>query len=625
MTGAPGPRAVRTARQRAIERQIDRLRRRILPFQVVSNRVSWARVAVFAGGIAAAIAAATRVSPLAGWGVLALAALLFALVVSAHRRLERWIDTFAAWRDIKLDQLARMTLDWPNLGAPAAANVPGGRSLALDLDLTGARSVHQLLDTTVSRPGSQMLAQWLVQPSPDLNETLGRQRIVRELVPLTRFRDRFRLTLRMVMQEQLMGEGVSYWLAIESNANRLKWALFVATALAAVDAALFALFWLAGWPAFWAITLAAYVLFFFVSQGALGEVMGALVQSDVELDRFAAIFRYLERYRYDGHPNVAALCEPFRDPGKSPSASMRRIKIAAIGVGLRSNPVLLLVLNVALPWDFFFAYLGDRYRTQVAQAFPKWADTCYRLDALMALANFGYLNPDYTFPELTPAARPILRVEGLGHPLVPAESKVCNDFVVDAPGELAIITGSNMAGKTTFLRSIGVNLCLAYAGGPVNAARFCSVPFRLHTCIRITESVVDGFSYFYAEVKCLRRLLDELRADSPLPLFYLIDEIFRGTNNRERLIGSRAYVHALIGANGAGLLATHDLELAGLAEHNPGLSNYHFADQVSDGRLVFDYRIRGGSCPTTNALKIMQMEGLPTEAEAAPPRKLDDP
>jgi DNA mismatch repair ATPase MutS len=294
---------------------------------------------------------------------------------------------------------------------------------------------------------------------------------------------------------------------------------------------------------------------------------------------------------------------------------MRQVKVVTFGVGLRSNPVLGILFNLILPWDFLFAYLADRYRAQVAQAFPTWAEICYRLDALIALANFGFLNPSYVFPEIALDAKPVLGAEDLGHPLIPHDRQVHNDFLIDAPGALAIITGSNMAGKSTFVKTIGINLCLAYAGAPVDATQFRSVPFRLHTCIRITDSIVDGFSYFYAEVKCLKRLLEELKSDGGLPLLYLIDEIFRGTNNRERLLGSRAYIRALLGENAAGLLATHDLELASLAESSPKVHNYHFRDSVRDGRLVFDYKIQPGPCPTTNALKIMQMEGLPVDSD----------
>jgi DNA mismatch repair ATPase MutS len=184
-----------------------------------------------------------------------------------------------------------------------------------------------------------------------------------------------------------------------------------------------------------------------------------------------------------------------------------------------------------------------------------------------------------------------------------------------ALGEVVIITGSNMSGKSTFLRTLGVNLCLAYAGGVVCASTFQATLFRLFTCIRVSDSVTDGYSYFYAEVRRLKALLVELEQRERLPLFFLIDEIFKGTNNRERLIGSRSYVHALVGRNCMGAISTHDLELVKLADVLPEVKNYHFREEVIDGRMVFDYRLRPGPCPTTNALKIMQMEGLPVEEQ----------
>jgi len=237
------------------------------------------------------------------------------------------------------------------------------------------------------------------------------------------------------------------------------------------------------------------------------------------------------------------------------------------------------------------------------------------LEASISLANFAYLNPDYVFPEFISdwkdQDRSIFTARGLGHPLIPANRKICNDFSLGKSGETFIVTGSNMSGKSSFLKAIGVNLCLAYAGGPVNAGSFHSALFRVFTCIRINDSIVDGFSFFYAEVKRLKALLDALQRNHPYPLFFLIDEIFKGTNNRERLVGSRSYIQHLIGQNGAGLIATHDLELIKLADQFPNITNCHFREEVADGKMVFDYKLRPGPCPTTNALKIMQMEGLP--------------
>jgi DNA mismatch repair ATPase MutS len=269
------------------------------------------------------------------------------------------------------------------------------------------------------------------------------------------------------------------------------------------------------------------------------------------------------------------------------------------------------------------------------------------------LGMFAAQNPDFAFPQVVPmaippngegdspksqtpsseavsAARPltpIFAVHQLGHPLLPPTVRVCNDFTCSTLGILNLITGSNMAGKSTFIRTIGVNLCLAYAGGPVCAASLETAPFRLYTCIRLSDSLGDGFSYFYAEVKRLKGLLDAIRlpslqtqafdparaASSEWPVLYLIDEIFRGTNNRERFLGSRAFISELLDAPALGFIATHDLELAKLADSHPHVRNYHFRDEVSEGKLAFDYQIRSGVSTTTNALKIMALEGLPVE------------
>jgi len=242
----------------------------------------------------------------------------------------------------------------------------------------------------------------------------------------------------------------------------------------------------------------------------------------------------------------------------------------------------------------------------------------FELEALNSLASFAYLNPEYILPEIVSCENQEdtnipFRAGGLGHPLIPEEQKVVNDFAMNKLGEIDIITGSNMSGKSTFLETLGINLCLAYAGGPVNASLFKTHLFRVFTCIKISDSVTEGYSYFYAEVRRLRALLTAVEAGDKMPLYFLIDEIFRGTNNRERLIGSEAYIAALVGRNCLGVIATHDLELVKLANRFSEIRNYHFKEDVIDGQMIFNYILREGPSPTTNALKIMQMEGLPID------------
>ena len=170
-----------------------------------------------------------------------------------------------------------------------------------------------------------------------------------------------------------------------------------------------------------------------------------------------------------------------------------------------------------------------------------------------------------------------------------------------------------MSGKSTFLKTIGINLALAFAGSVVNAKRLSTGLFRIFTSMNISDSVVDGISFFYAEVKRLKELLNELKKENLPPVFFLIDEIFKGTNNKERLTGSRSYIKALAGKNCTGIISTHDLELIRLEEETPGVFNYHFKEEIIDNKMLFKYKIIKGPSPTTNALKIMKLEGLPID------------
>jgi DNA mismatch repair ATPase MutS len=257
----------------------------------------------------------------------------------------------------------------------------------------------------------------------------------------------------------------------------------------------------------------------------------------------------------------------------------------------------------------YFAARYERLRAATAAAVPGWLEALGRIEAAGALAGFAWLHPEYVFPETHD--KPELVARALGHPLIPQARRITNDFRLDGLGSVALLTGSNMSGKSTFLRTIGVNVCLALAGAPVCAERLTAPRVRLFCSVRIEDRLEEGLSYFYAEVKRLRQILDATADRQASPVLFLIDEIFKGTNNRERVIGSRHLLAALTEGNGFGLVTTHDLELTALAESNRNITNDHFQETVQDGRLSFDYKLRPGPCPTTNALRIMALEGLP--------------
>lgn len=593
---------------------LDRLDEQIGRAQEQSKRLSRLRLAVVVGGAAVALAVGSWVTAAAGWGVAVLVLVVFLVLVRRHDRLEAGITRLQRWRAIKAQHRARQRLDWDALPAPPAGPPPPDHPFAVDLDLLGPRSLTHLIDTSASEGGHLRLRQWLLNPVPHLADIHERQALVRALQPLGRFRDR--LTLAAWQSRDGAGDRwdstyLLEWLEEREDLGRLRRTALGLSLLAAVNLVLFLGWAVADWPGWWGITLPAYFAVYTYWYRALKSLFDDASELERSLGSLRAVLELLETYRLP--PPLATLCAPFRSPDAPPSAMLQRVTRIAAAASFQSSELLWLILNTLVPWDLICAYQLHRAKVTLHDRLPRWLDVWHDVEALCALANFGALTPAARLPEVVApeADGPVLDAAALGHPLIAPPARVTNDIAVDALGRVALITGSNMSGKSTFLRTIGLNLVLAYAGGPVIADRLRVRPLRPFTCLNVSDSVNDGISYFYAEVRRLKALLVALEGDHPVPQLSLIDEIFRGTNNRERLIGSRAFVERLVDSPGVAFISTHDLELVELADRFESVRNLHFREEVHEGRMVFDYRLHEGPCPTTNALKIMAMEGLP--------------
>lgn len=609
------------ARLRTLQKQIKRLQTRSAALRAVSNRYSWLRLAIFVIGIAASLLALSAVGSGLFWLGIIITLIVFNIAAGWHTQVNTTISRFNDWIKLKTIQIARMTLDWQAIPPIKGVTPQAMHPFESDLDLTGERSIHQLLNTAVSREGTLRLRDWLLNTTPDVQVIRRRQALLAELTPLTLFRDK--LILKAIgaskgIKEQWEGQKLLKWLSQHSPSASLRPRLIILSALAALDIGLFILVNLGlVLPTALFVSFTLYAGLYLVTAIRFGDFFDEAAALQEGLLSLQAILGYLEKYGYANNENLKALCQPLLDPAERPTIHLRRLAFVVSGSSLAHNQILWLLVNGTVPWSVFVAYRLERCKVDLARLLPIWLNIWFELEALSSLANFAYLNPEYTLPEvadtISSGGEPILRATALGHPLIPDEQRVSNDFFVNKLGEVTLITGSNMSGKSSFLRTLGVNLCLAYAGGPVVARSLHTPLFRLFTCLKVSDSVTDGVSYFYAEVKRLKALLLALEQPVPLPLFFLIDEIFRGTNNRERLIGSRAYIRALVGHNGLGVISTHDLELIKLADELSQITNAHFEETISDGRMIFDYKLRPGPSPTTNALKIMRIEGLPVE------------
>ena len=624
-------------RIRLLERIITRLQRRNQDLEQISARYWTARRIIFVTGALLALFFCRLSGTSFGVAVAVAVVIAFALVAFYHRKVQESITRTLLLIDIKRIQLARIRLDWEGIplieGHDDSSSETNGRSSPTashpfrhDLDITGDRSLQRLLDSAVTREGGERLSSWLLNTNPDQSIIEHRQRLVDELKSHSIFRDKLQLLSAVASKDadwqkkrkggwaqQWNSRILVDWIERGANAPSLLPTIVLLSILAALYLGLLVLALLEVIPHVWPIAFLIYASVMIFKQPRIATAWSELQELERALSRFTAVFQYLERRGYRTTPGLERICAPFLDKKRRPSAEMRKLEGLAAALGLRTNALLWLLAHALVPWDFIFTHRLELVRKELAHLLPRWLDAWYELEALNSLANFAYLNPDYVFPRILDQESQDFTADSLGHPLLKRENKVCNDFQLDQAQKVVILTGSNMAGKSTFLRTVGVNLCLAYAGAPVNASRMQTSLFRIFTCIKVSDSVQDGLSYFYAEVKRLQALLAATELADPRAVLFLIDEIFRGTNSRERLIGSRSYIRALTERNALGLVATHDLELVKLADEIKGVANFHFREEVHEGKMVFDYKLRPGPCPTTNALHIMRLEGLPVK------------
>lgn len=531
--------------------------------------------------------------------------LVFIYLVLRTRSLQEHIRRLSRWHDFTLRQEKRC------LGLPSGrpwkhiAEVSADYPLIRDLGLFGPHSLWTLLDETLTEGGQRKLLAWMSTAPLNQDFLKRRQDRIQSLRPQTWFYTRLglqiqedevnvsTLQIRDFLKDSFVPAGFMKIFAV----NLLLWVslvlLFVATKT-----------WDLGVPSF------VFMIFPLVSWFSLGVSAAAFskgVGLSHHLSMLGPLFGSIEKRARQNRPLSEVCAEILKE---APSRDVKRLEFILGFVGTQTNPLLHLLLNSFLPWTQVSVFFLERYRQKIALGFPKCVDELSELEVLGSLLIFDRYQTQ-TYPEF--ADNTTLQCQKMYHPLLERTKAVANDLSFPSQKTLGLLTGSNMSGKSTFLRTIGVNQILANMGAPVFAEKFVTVPLKIETCIEVSDSLRDGYSYFYAEVRRLRDILKV--AATGEPVLFLIDEIFRGTNNRERQIGSRAVIKTLAQRPTAvGFISTHDLELTNLESSHATLINLHFREDINErGEMIFSYQLKHGPCPTTNALRIMQAEGINVE------------
>ena len=609
----------RESLKRALENQIRRVTSRIEYYNQWDSRISTLRLILFLCGIALVYLTAWISNAWLFTAALLISLATFIGLVRQHQKIDRARDKAKQWTAIRSTHLARMSLDWKNIPERSFTEISSHHPFAHELNITGRHSLLELMDTAIYPGGSEKLTSWFTNTEPNLAELEARRALVKELKPLSYFRDQLQLKARQAQAKTDPRDWdmatLFEWLQMAKARSYIKSLLLVGS-LAAINILMIVLFLTGVIKAYFILSFVVYLFVYNLQSDKIEGLFDDAYRLEKLLRRFKNILEYLETYPYKPGSKLFDFCSIFHNTKDRPSRFLKKIIRLTAAASLEKNEIFHAIVNFLVPWDMYFAYRINRYKITLTDKLRPWLDRFYELEALCSIANFSWLNPDYVFPEILSGVDDafVLQANNLGHPLIGRKSKVTNDLKIEHTGNLMLLTGSNMSGKSTFLRTLGINLCLTFAGGPVNAAEFQTIPLRIFSSINVSDSLDEGLSHFYAEVKRLRAMLDELAGRNLWPLFFMVDEIFKGTNNRERLTGSTALLKHVAGKNGIGIISTHDLELAQLEHVIPELHNWHFEETIENGKMSFKYKLKNGPCPTTNALKIMEMEGLPVKS-----------
>jgi hypothetical protein len=494
--------------------------------------------------------------------------------------------------------------------------LPPEHPYASDIDLTGPGSLLQRIDVSQTREGELALLSALGERT-DPDTIRKRQAAVEELFERAAFREEIE-ALGLTHQER--GEKIDHrpFMGLFGRPflfEQKRWLFPAIIAMVSVTltVALLASLGIVPSPFVWLCAFAQMGVLW-ATKKPVHQALDAITARLGFARAYEGIFQRIEAERFRS-PCLLELQAELTTGGRSAAAHLKRLSRYEGFAQLRTQGPFYLVLNVLTLWDLFCLERIERFAKDVGPACEAWFFAVGKLELLCSLATLRHVDPHTSYPKIVAPGGP-LNARGLGHPLLPAHARVLNDVDLDGPASVLIVTGSNMAGKSTLLRALGLNVALALAGGPVCATQMTLPLVRLRASMRIDDSLQRGASYFHAELSRLRTVVADL--DRGEPVLFLLDELLRGTNAHARQKGARAVILHLLKYGAMGVVATHDIGLSELADELPGKArNVHFTDVFVEGEMRFDFTLREGVVKTSNALRLLSMAGIDVEVDDA--------
>lgn len=531
---------------------------------------------------------------------------IFIALIVAHSQAIKRLDRkkrAVAYYEQGLNRLDNL---WQGQGVSGLRYRDADHSCSSDLDLFGESSLFELVCGARTRLGEDTLADWLTNGA-DAKTVLARQKAILELRDNIDFHESLGL-LDAEVHDDLDQNQLREWVAAEARPVPL-WRRVTAIVLGTL-AVLAIVAWSAGYglsPLL--IVVLLEILFFATMLREIRHTVAAADDAGSGLAILSQVLELIEQQEFST-PTLSNLRGSLQTEGHPPSWQIHRLRnvIQTLNNCLQNQFFGPLAFLLGVP--VHVVHRVERWRERIGPHIPEWLDAVGQIEALSSLARYTFEHPDDPFPELVDESEgPVYDAEELGHPLLEAGKCVRNDIRIDGQQRLIMVSGSNMSGKSTLLRTVGINAVLALCGAPVRAKRLRISPFVVGSAMRVNDSLQQGASLFYSVISRIKSVVE--RAGQSPPLLFLLDEILQGTNSHDRRVGAEGIIRQLVENNAVGFVTTHDLALTDIVDSFEGhATNIHFEDHLNDGAMHFDYRIRPGVVQKSNALELMRMIGL---------------
>jgi DNA mismatch repair ATPase MutS len=540
-------------------------------------------------------------------GMLAISAFVAFVIVSLlDSRLKKNIKRIQILIHINEKEVKALAGDYTSFD-PGNEFIDQTHDYTHDLDIFGEGSLFQFINRTSTIFGKLRLAEYFSNAFGQSDKVTERQQSVKELAKMVELRQNLQLIFHDEKSNESDKTEMTTWLGSESPVKNLKLVMILAYGLPAITltSLLLSIAGIIAFPSFM-IVLQLIIVFLYVKQTM--HTQNIITSKTKILNKFAQSLLLIENTNLKSEYLTDIQKQLVTEEGKTPSKAIHQLSVILNYMDSNLNILVSIILNGLFMFNLHLLLKVEKWKKLNQENVPNWFESIATIDAISSLANFAYNNPDFVYPELLSDDFGFI-AENLGHPLIDAEQRVVNDIEIKGWNQFAIITGANMSGKSTFLRTIGVNYILAMAGAPVCASKLSFYPIQIHSSIRTSDSLVKNESYFYAELKRLKQIIDEL--ESGKKKLILLDEILKGTNSKDKQAGSIALIEQLLHYKSVGLFATHDLMLGELASRFPGqVNNLCFEIQIENDKMLIDYKLNDGVCKNLNATFLMKNMGI---------------